>query len=41
MGVRVNNQYYRTTEVHLLIGDPSKSKKLGLKRHYDLARLVK
>ena len=39
--VRVDPQYYRPTEVDLLIGDPSKSKKLGWKPKYDLAGLVK
>jgi GDPmannose 4,6-dehydratase len=39
--VRVDPQYYRPTEVDLLIGDPSKSKKLGWKPQYDLAGLVK
>jgi GDPmannose 4,6-dehydratase len=39
--VRFDPQYYRPTEVDLLIGDPSKSKKLGLEPQYDLAELVK
>ena len=39
--VRVDPQYYRPTEVDLLIGDPSKSKKLGWKPQYDLASLEK
>jgi GDPmannose 4,6-dehydratase len=39
--VRVDPQYYRPTEVDLLIGDPSKSKKLGWTPQYDLAGLVK
>jgi GDPmannose 4,6-dehydratase len=39
--VRVDPQYYRLTEVDLLIGDPSKSKKLGWEPHYDLVGLVK
>ena len=39
--VRVDPQYYRPTEVDLLIGDPSKSKKLGWEPQYDLAGLVK
>ena len=39
--VRVDPQYYRPTEVDLLIGDPTKSKKLGWKPQYDLAGLVK
>jgi GDPmannose 4,6-dehydratase len=39
--VRVDPQYYRPTEVDLLIGDPSKSKRLGWVPQYDLAGLVK
>jgi len=40
--VRVDPQYYRPTEVDLLIGDPTKSKtKLGWEPKYDLAALVK
>jgi GDPmannose 4,6-dehydratase len=40
--VRVDPQYYRPTEVDLLIGDPTKSKtKLGWKPKYDLPALVK
>lgn len=40
--VRVDPEYYRPTEVDLLIGDPTKSKtKLGWKPQYDLASLVK
>jgi GDPmannose 4,6-dehydratase len=40
--VRVDPEYYRPTEVDLLIGDPTKSKtKLGWKPQYDLAGLVK
>ena len=40
--VRVDPQYYRPTEVDVLIGDPTKSKtKLGWKPQYDLAGLVK
>lgn len=40
--VRVDPQYYRPTEVDLLIGDPTKSKtKLGWQPKYDLAGLVK
>jgi GDPmannose 4,6-dehydratase len=40
--VRVDPEYYRPTEVDLLIGDPTKSKtKLGWKPEYDLAGLVK
>lgn len=40
--VRVDPQYYRPTEVDLLIGDPTKSKtKLGWKPQYDLAGLMK
>jgi GDPmannose 4,6-dehydratase len=40
--VKVDPQYYRPTEVDLLIGDPTKSKtKLGWAPKYDLAGLVK
>ncbi|NCP91108.1 MAG: GDP-mannose 4,6-dehydratase [Flavobacteriales bacterium] len=40
--VRVDPQYYRPTEVDILIGDPTKSKtKLGWKPEHDLASLVK
>lgn len=40
--VRVDPEYYRPTEVDLLIGDPTKSKtKLGWKPQYDLTALVK
>ena len=40
--VRVDPQYYRPTEVDLLIGDPTKSKEvLGWKPKYDLQALVK
>lgn len=39
--IRVDPQYYRPTEVDLLIGDPAKSKKLGWEPKYDLASLVK
>ena len=40
--VRVDPEYYRPTEVDLLIGDPTKSKtKLGWEPKYDLAALVK
>ncbi|MHC8947797.1 GDP-mannose 4,6-dehydratase [Sphingobacterium hungaricum] len=40
--VRVDPQYYRPTEVDLLLGDPTKSKtKLGWEPKYDLALLVK
>ena len=40
--VRVDPQYYRPTEVDLLIGDPTKSKtQLGWKPKYDLTALVK
>lgn len=40
--VRVDAQYYRPTEVELLIGDPTKSKtKLDWKPQYDLNALVK
>ncbi|CAD0007575.1 GDP-mannose 4,6-dehydratase [Flavobacterium chungangense] len=39
--VRVDPEYYRPTEVDLLIGDPTKSKtKLGWEPKYDLAALV-
>lgn len=40
--VRVDPEYYRPTEVDLLIGDPTKSKtKLGWEPKYDLAALVR
>jgi len=40
--VRVDPEYYRPTEVDLLIGDPTKSKtQLGWVPKYDLAALVK
>jgi GDPmannose 4,6-dehydratase len=39
--VRLDPQYYRPTEVDLLIGVPSKSKKLGWEPQYDLAGLLK
>jgi len=40
--VRVDPEYYRPTEVDLLIGDPTKSKtKLGWKPQYDLSAMVK
>lgn len=40
--VRVDPQYYRPTEVDLLIGDPTKSKtQLGWKPEFDLKGLVK
>jgi GDPmannose 4,6-dehydratase len=40
--VRVDPEYYRPTEVDLLIGDPNKSEtKLGWKPRYDLAGLFK
>ena len=40
--VRVDPQYYRPTEVDLLIGDPTKSKtKLGWQPKYDLQAMVK
>ena len=40
--VRVDPEYYRPTEVDLLIGDPTKSKtQLGWEPQYDLAALVK
>jgi GDPmannose 4,6-dehydratase len=39
--VRVDKQYYRPTEVDLLIGDPTKAKtKLGWKPNYDLKALI-
>jgi len=39
--VAVNPQYFRPTEVDLLLGDPSKAeKKLGWKREYELKELV-
>ena len=39
--VKVDHQYFRPTEVELLIGDPTKAQeKLGWKPHYDLAALV-
>ncbi len=39
--VKIDPQYYRPTEVDLLIGDPTKSKtKLGWEPKYDLAGLV-
>jgi len=39
--VRVDPQYFRPTEVDLLIGDPAKSKtKLGWEPKYDLTRMV-
>ncbi len=39
--VRVDPQYYRPTEVDLLIGDPTKSKtQLGWKPKYDLKQIV-
>jgi GDPmannose 4,6-dehydratase len=41
MIVRVDPQYYRPTEVDLLIGDPAKSKRLDWEPKYDLAGLVK
>ena len=42
MVVRVDPEYYRPTEVDLLIGDPTKSKtQLGWEPKYDLAALVK
>ena len=38
----VDPQYYRPTEVDLLLGDPTKSKEqLGWKPQYDLKALVK
>lgn len=40
--VAVDPQYFRPTEVDLLIGDPSKAKaRLGWEPHYDLPALVK
>jgi len=40
--VKIDPQYYRPTEVDILIGDPTKSKtKLGWVPKYDLAGLVK
>jgi GDPmannose 4,6-dehydratase len=40
--VKVDPEYYRPTEVDLLIGDPTKSKtQLGWEPKYDLAGLVK
>ena len=40
--VSVDPEYYRPTEVDLLIGDPTKSKtKLGWEPQYDLKALVK
>jgi len=40
--VKIDPQYYRPTEVDILIGDPTKSKtKLGWEPKYDLASLVK
>jgi GDPmannose 4,6-dehydratase len=39
--VRVDPKYYRPTEVDVLIGDPSKSKKIGWVPNYDLVALVK
>lgn len=39
--VKIDPQYYRPTEVDILIGDPTKSKtKLGWEPKYDLASLV-
>ena len=40
--VKIDPQYYRPTEVDLLIGDPTKSKtKLGWEPKYNLIELVK
>jgi GDPmannose 4,6-dehydratase len=40
--VKVDKEYYRPTEVELLLGDPAKSKtQLGWQPKYDLAALVK
>ncbi|MNL25027.1 GDP-mannose 4,6-dehydratase [compost metagenome] len=39
--VKVDPQYYRPTEVDLLVGDPTKSNtQLGWKPKYDLAKLI-
>lgn len=38
--VRVDPKYYRPTEVDILIGDPSKSKKIGWNPKYNLTELV-
>ncbi len=38
----VEPKYFRSTEVYILIGDPTKSKtKLGWKPQYDLAAMIK
>ena len=40
--IRIDPEYYRPTEVDLLVGDPTKAQtKLGWKPKYDLAGLVK
>jgi GDPmannose 4,6-dehydratase len=40
--LRIDPEYYRPTEVELLIGDPTKANtKLGWKPKYDLPALVK
>jgi GDPmannose 4,6-dehydratase len=39
--VRVDPKYYRPTEVDILIGDPSKSKKIGWNPKYNLTELVR
>jgi GDPmannose 4,6-dehydratase len=40
--LRVDPEYYRPTEVDLLIGDPTKSKtQLGWKPQYDLMAMIK
>jgi GDPmannose 4,6-dehydratase len=40
--VAIDTQYYRPTEVDLLIGDPTKAQtKLGWRPRYDLGMLVK
>jgi GDPmannose 4,6-dehydratase len=40
--ILLDPEYYRPTEVDLLIGDPTKSKtQLGWKPQYDLAAMVK
>ena len=37
----VDPEYYRPTEVDILIGDPSKSLKLGWEPQFDLAAMIK
>jgi GDPmannose 4,6-dehydratase len=39
--VRVDPKYYRPTEVDVLIGDPTKSMKIGWAPKYDLYELVR